>query len=128
MSGPGGVAKIVVPGRKPWIKVSPAFLLVANPILEAPPSKNRPDWKGCNDGVAKSKGVRLDLRLVVTGGVFVRVAANLGQLLSRTMRGDPCCDAHHPVCSNGDAVYSPACSASLMACSCVITCPGAHPA
>ena len=32
-----------------------------------------------NDGVAKGKGVGLNLRLVITGGVGVRVAANLDQ-------------------------------------------------
>ena len=35
----------VVEGKKPWIKVSPPFVEVAKPILEAPPLKKRPDWK-----------------------------------------------------------------------------------
>jgi hypothetical protein len=39
--------------------------------------------EGSNDGVAKGKGVRLNLRFVITGGIGVRVAANLNQRFCR---------------------------------------------
>src|SRR5437764_14622181 len=41
------------------------------------------DLEGSNDGVAKGKGVRLNFRLVITGGVCIGVAANLDQLFCR---------------------------------------------
>ena len=42
---PGGVAKVVVPGRKPFVQVVPLLLEVAQPISELPPLKMRPVWK-----------------------------------------------------------------------------------
>src|SRR5690242_21485474 len=33
-----------MPGKKPCFQVFPAFVLVAQPISELPPSKKRPDW------------------------------------------------------------------------------------
>ncbi|TMD57220.1 MAG: hypothetical protein E6I93_03305 [Chloroflexi bacterium] len=41
--------------------------------------------EGGHDGVAKGKGVRLDLRLVITIGVGIRVTTYLGELFSCTM-------------------------------------------
>jgi hypothetical protein len=31
-------------GRKPCVHEAPAFVEVAQPISDAPPPKNRPDW------------------------------------------------------------------------------------
>src|SRR5258708_3401974 len=45
--------------------------------------KEAANLKCGHDGVAKGKGVRLDFRLVLTGVVGERVAADLGYLLSR---------------------------------------------
>src|SRR6266571_4445766 len=42
---PGGVAKTVLDGRKPLVKLLPPLVEVANPMLEAPPLKKRPTWK-----------------------------------------------------------------------------------
>src|SRR5438128_669409 len=42
---PGGVAKTVLDGRKPLVKLFPPLVEVANPMLEAPPLKKRPTWK-----------------------------------------------------------------------------------
>jgi hypothetical protein len=36
---------IVVPGSIPVVQVRPAFVVVAQPILLAPPPKTRPVWK-----------------------------------------------------------------------------------
>ena len=43
--GPGGVEKVVKPGRKPLTKVFPPSVEVAKPILLAPPFQKRPTWK-----------------------------------------------------------------------------------
>src|SRR5260370_41879862 len=42
---PDGVAKGVVPGRKPLVKLLPPLVEVAKPMSEAPPLKKRPTWK-----------------------------------------------------------------------------------
>src|SRR5438445_7801938 len=42
---PGGVAKTVLDGRKPLVKLLPPLVDVAKPMLEAPPLKKRPTWK-----------------------------------------------------------------------------------
>src|SRR2546426_6550695 len=42
---PGGVAKTVLDGRKPLVKLFPPLVEVAKPMLEAPPLKKRPTWK-----------------------------------------------------------------------------------
>src|SRR5216684_7594802 len=43
--GPGGDELTVVPGKKPFLKLFPPLLEVANPMSEAPPLKKRPTWK-----------------------------------------------------------------------------------
>ena len=43
--GPAGVANTVVPGSMPVVQVRPAFVVVAQPMLLAPPpALNRPVW------------------------------------------------------------------------------------
>src|SRR2546425_10817860 len=42
---PGGVAKTVLDGRKPLVKLFPPLVEVAKPMAEAPPLKKRPTWK-----------------------------------------------------------------------------------
>ena len=49
----------------------------------SPTIKEAARLEGGHDRVAKGKGVRLNLRLVITGGVGVRVAANLDQRFRR---------------------------------------------
>jgi hypothetical protein len=34
-----------MPGRKPLVQVVPLLVVVAQPILDDPPSKKRPTWK-----------------------------------------------------------------------------------
>src|SRR5207248_8952736 len=44
--GPAGVAKTVVPGRKPGVPQLPPLLVeVAKPMSQLPPSETRPTWK-----------------------------------------------------------------------------------
>src|SRR5258708_10439 len=72
---PGGVAAAVVPGRKPFLKLFPPLLEVANPISAAPPPKMRPTWKTETrvEPAAKVSGstsVRCWLVLVVKGALL----------------------------------------------------------
>lgn len=42
---PGGVKIVVVPGRKPFLKLFPPLVEVANPMSEEPPLKKRPTFQ-----------------------------------------------------------------------------------
>src|SRR6266852_4232297 len=52
---PDGVAKGVVPGRKPLVKLLPPLVEVAKPMSEAPPLKKRPTWKAETKVLSKAK-------------------------------------------------------------------------
>src|SRR5258708_37666391 len=72
---PDGVAKGVVPGRKPLVKLLPPLVEVANPISEAPPLKKRPTWKvetrvEPKAKVSGSTSVRCWLVLLVNGALL----------------------------------------------------------
>src|SRR5260221_14394287 len=72
---PAGVAKTVVPGRKPFLKVLPLLGDVAKPMLEPPPSKKRPTWKAetmvePEDKVSGSTSVACWLVVLVYGSVL----------------------------------------------------------
>ena len=45
LNDPGGLATVVVPGRKPLVQVAPLLAERAQPMLADPPPKTRPTWK-----------------------------------------------------------------------------------
>ena len=66
--------------------VSPGFAAIGGsrkPDVGSATIEEAAGLEGGYDGVAKGKGVRLNLRLVITGGVSVRVAADLSEWLCR---------------------------------------------
>src|SRR5216684_583309 len=72
---PAGVAKGVVPGRKPLVKLLPSLVDVAKPMSEAPPLKKRPTWKvetivEPKAKVSGSTSVRCWLVLLVNGSLL----------------------------------------------------------
>src|SRR5260370_16492945 len=72
---PDGVAKGVVPGRKPLVKLWLPLVEVANPISEAPPLKKRPTWMvetrvEPKAKVSGSTSVRCWLVLLVNGALL----------------------------------------------------------
>src|SRR5260370_28183337 len=72
---PDGVAKGVVPGRKPLVKLLPPLVEVAKPMSEAPPLKKRPTWKAETIVEPKAKessstSVRCWLVLLVNGSLL----------------------------------------------------------
>src|SRR5712692_6129187 len=72
---PDGVAKGVVPGRKPLVKLLPPLVDVAKPMSEAPPLKNLPTWKAetrvePEAKVSGSTSVRCWLVLLVNGSLL----------------------------------------------------------
>src|SRR5258708_4404452 len=74
---PGGVAKTVLDGRKPLVKLFPPLVEVAKPMLEAPPLKKRPTWKTetkvePEDKVSGSTSVACWLGVFVYGSVLSR--------------------------------------------------------
>src|SRR5712692_8323064 len=72
---PGGVAKGVVPGRKPLVQLLPPCVDEAKPMSEAPPLKKRPTWKvetivEPKAKVSGSTSVRCWLVLLVNGSLL----------------------------------------------------------
>src|SRR2546423_1105323 len=87
---PGGVAKSVDPGRKRRVHVFPPLVEVAQPMFEAPPLKNRPDWKAettvfPNVNVSGSTWVLWLLPGLVYGSLLICVSVSA----ARTAVADP---------------------------------------
>src|SRR2546425_10456449 len=81
---PGGVAKTVLDGRKPLVKLFPPSVDVAKPMLEAPPLKKRPTWKAetkvePEDKVSGSTSVACWLVVLVYGSVLSRRRVTLAK-------------------------------------------------
>src|SRR6266705_6733141 len=73
---PAGVAKTVLDGRKPLVKLFPPLVDVANPMLEAPPLKKRPTWNAetivePNENVSGSTSVLCWLVVLVYGSELI---------------------------------------------------------
>src|SRR5690349_5915418 len=81
---PGGVAKVVVSGRKPGVQLLPPLVEVAKPMLEDPPSKKRPTWKAetmvePKEKVSGSTSVACWLVLLVYGSLLSLRRLNLAK-------------------------------------------------